>query len=174
VPSGGGRWRGCRGWVWPQCVVAVVSHREVQRLGAPCSDVRPTGRRCCPAAAIQPIPSPTAPRCAVLLLHAALPLRTPVMSGQQCLRRLPCAVRSVPALRAGARGLARLPAARGYSAVTKATCSGLLSQVARWVLPPQAAVFHADSPTGALDRPSRNGNGASNKHEATVRSHPPR
>ncbi|OAK99770.1 dihydrolipoyllysine-residue succinyltransferase [Phaeosphaeriaceae sp. SRC1lsM3a] len=53
------------------------------------------------------------------------------MSGQQCLRRLPCAVSSVPVLRAGARAVNRLPAARSYSAITKASSSGLLSQVSR-------------------------------------------
>ncbi|KAH7085559.1 dihydrolipoyllysine-residue succinyltransferase component of 2-oxoglutarate dehydrogenase-like protein complex [Paraphoma chrysanthemicola] len=53
------------------------------------------------------------------------------MSGQQCLRRLPCAVRSVPALRAGARAANRMSAARSYSAISKATSSGLLRQASR-------------------------------------------
>ncbi|KAL6705266.1 2-oxoglutarate dehydrogenase complex E2 component [Coniothyrium glycines] len=48
------------------------------------------------------------------------------MSGQQCLRRLPAAVRVVPALRAGARAASRLSAARSYTAVSKASSSGLL------------------------------------------------
>jgi hypothetical protein len=64
---------------------------------------------------------------------------SPVMSGQQCLRRLPCALRSVPALRAGARAVNRLPAARSYSAVSKASSSGLLGQAARCVRPSEPA-----------------------------------
>jgi hypothetical protein len=54
-----------------------------------------------------------------------------VMSGQQCLRRLPAAMRSVPALRAGARAASRTPTARSYSAVSKANTSGLLSQASK-------------------------------------------
>jgi len=53
------------------------------------------------------------------------------MSGQQCLRRLPCAVRAAPALRPGARAVNRLPAARTYSAVSRANSSGLLSQASK-------------------------------------------
>ncbi|KAF2827686.1 dihydrolipoyllysine-residue succinyltransferase component of 2-oxoglutarate dehydrogenase-like protein complex [Ophiobolus disseminans] len=53
------------------------------------------------------------------------------MSGQQCLRRLPCTMRSVPAVRAGARAVNRLPTARSYSATAKASASGLLSQASR-------------------------------------------
>ncbi|KAF2623469.1 dihydrolipoamide succinyltransferase [Macroventuria anomochaeta] len=52
------------------------------------------------------------------------------MSSQQCLRRLPSAMRS-SALRAGARSVTRAPAARSYSAISRATSSGLLSQVSR-------------------------------------------
>ncbi|KAF9701618.1 hypothetical protein EKO04_000566 [Ascochyta lentis] len=52
------------------------------------------------------------------------------MSSQQCLRRLPSAMRA-SALRAGARAVARTPAARSYSAISRATSSGLLSQVSR-------------------------------------------
>lgn len=61
-------------------------------------------------------------------------LSPPAMSSQQCLRRLPSAMRS-SALRAGARSVARAPAARSYSAISKATSSGLLSQVSRYVAP---------------------------------------
>ncbi|KAE8838993.1 2-oxoglutarate dehydrogenase complex E2 component [Pyrenophora teres f. teres] len=50
------------------------------------------------------------------------------MSGQQCLRRLPAAMRSVRALRAAPR---TIPAARTYSAITKANSSGLLGQSSR-------------------------------------------
>lgn len=57
----------------------------------------------------------------------------PVMSGQQCLRRLPCALRAVPAVRTGARAVNRLPAARNYSAVSRASSSGLLGQASRFV-----------------------------------------
>ncbi|KAH7394106.1 dihydrolipoyllysine-residue succinyltransferase [Phaeosphaeria sp. MPI-PUGE-AT-0046c] len=53
------------------------------------------------------------------------------MSGQQCLRHLPRAMPCVPVLRAGARAVNRLPVARSYSAITKASFSGLLSQVSR-------------------------------------------
>ncbi|KAF2129986.1 dihydrolipoyllysine-residue succinyltransferase component of 2-oxoglutarate dehydrogenase-like protein complex [Dothidotthia symphoricarpi CBS 119687] len=53
------------------------------------------------------------------------------MSGQQCLRRLPAAMRSVPAMRAGVRAVNRTPAQRSYSAVSKASSSGLLSQASR-------------------------------------------
>ncbi|KAF1920426.1 dihydrolipoyllysine-residue succinyltransferase component of 2-oxoglutarate dehydrogenase-like protein complex [Ampelomyces quisqualis] len=53
------------------------------------------------------------------------------MSGQQCLRRLPCALRSVAAVRAGARAVNRLPSARSYSAVSRASSSGLLGQASR-------------------------------------------
>ncbi|KAF1929012.1 dihydrolipoamide succinyltransferase [Didymella exigua CBS 183.55] len=52
------------------------------------------------------------------------------MSSQQCLRRLPSAVRA-SALRAGARSVARAPAARSYSAISRATASGLLAQASR-------------------------------------------
>ncbi|KAF1946457.1 dihydrolipoyllysine-residue succinyltransferase component of 2-oxoglutarate dehydrogenase-like protein complex [Clathrospora elynae] len=45
----------------------------------------------------------------------------------QCLRRMPAALRAVPALRAGARAVNRLPAARCYSAVARASSSGLLN-----------------------------------------------
>jgi hypothetical protein len=59
----------------------------------------------------------------------------PTMSGQQCLRRLPAAMRSVRALRASPRVV---PAARAYSAVSKANQSGLLGQASKWVprMPP--------------------------------------
>ncbi|KAH6859908.1 dihydrolipoamide succinyltransferase [Alternaria alternata] len=50
------------------------------------------------------------------------------MSGQQCLRRLPAAMRSVRALRASPRAI---PAARSYSAISKANSSGLLGQASR-------------------------------------------
>ncbi|EMD68612.1 hypothetical protein COCSADRAFT_109323 [Bipolaris sorokiniana ND90Pr] len=50
------------------------------------------------------------------------------MSGQQCLRRLPAAMRSVRALRASPRCT---PTARSYSALTKANSSGLLGQASR-------------------------------------------
>ncbi|KAL1800174.1 hypothetical protein ACET3X_000516 [Alternaria dauci] len=50
------------------------------------------------------------------------------MSGQQCLRRLPAAMRSVRALRASPRAI---PAARSYSAVSKANSTGLLGQASR-------------------------------------------
>ncbi|KAH8727250.1 dihydrolipoyllysine-residue succinyltransferase component of 2-oxoglutarate dehydrogenase-like protein complex [Phaeosphaeriaceae sp. PMI808] len=53
------------------------------------------------------------------------------MSSQQCLRRLPTTMRSAPALRAGTRALGRVPAVRTYSAVSKATSSGLLGQASR-------------------------------------------
>ena len=59
---------------------------------------------------------------------------SPTMSSQQCLRRLPSALRS-SALRAGARSVIRAPAARNYSAISKATSSGLLSQVSRYAVP---------------------------------------
>ncbi|KAJ4341597.1 2-oxoglutarate dehydrogenase complex E2 component [Didymella glomerata] len=52
------------------------------------------------------------------------------MSSQQCLRRLPSAMRA-SALRAGARSAVRAPTARSYSAISRATSSGLLSQVSR-------------------------------------------
>ncbi|KAH4193623.1 hypothetical protein HBH79_192290 [Parastagonospora nodorum] len=61
----------------------------------------------------------------------SLVAHTSIMSGQQCLRRLPCAVPSVPTLRAGARAVNRLPAARSYSAISKATSSGLMGQASR-------------------------------------------
>ncbi|CAI9625993.1 dihydrolipoamide succinyltransferase [Alternaria burnsii] len=50
------------------------------------------------------------------------------MSGQQCIRRLPAAMRSVRALRASPRAI---PAARSYSAISKANSSGLLGQASR-------------------------------------------
>jgi hypothetical protein len=53
------------------------------------------------------------------------------MSGQQCLRRLPAAMRTVPALRTASKAINRLPAARSYSAISKAASSGLLSQASR-------------------------------------------
>ncbi|KAJ4412774.1 2-oxoglutarate dehydrogenase complex E2 component [Didymella pomorum] len=52
------------------------------------------------------------------------------MSSQQCLRRLPSAMRA-SALRAGARSAVRAPTARSYSAISRATSSGLLSQASR-------------------------------------------
>ncbi|KZM23386.1 Dihydrolipoyllysine-residue succinyltransferase [Ascochyta rabiei] len=52
------------------------------------------------------------------------------MSSQQCLRRLPSAMRA-SALRAGARAVARTPAQRSYSAISRAASSGLLSQASR-------------------------------------------
>lgn len=58
----------------------------------------------------------------------------PAMSSQQCLRRLPGAMRA-SALRAGARSAVRAPAARSYSAISRATSSGLLSQVSRYAVP---------------------------------------
>ncbi|KAJ4365753.1 2-oxoglutarate dehydrogenase complex E2 component [Neocucurbitaria cava] len=57
------------------------------------------------------------------------------MSGQQCLRRLPISMRAVPALRTSARAVNRLPAARSYSAIAKATSSGLMGQASRSVTP---------------------------------------
>ncbi|KAF2846001.1 dihydrolipoyllysine-residue succinyltransferase component of 2-oxoglutarate dehydrogenase-like protein complex [Plenodomus tracheiphilus IPT5] len=53
------------------------------------------------------------------------------MSGHHCLRRLPASVRSVPALRAGARAVPRAPAARSYSAISKATSSGLMGPASK-------------------------------------------
>ncbi|KAF1843807.1 dihydrolipoyllysine-residue succinyltransferase component of 2-oxoglutarate dehydrogenase-like protein complex [Cucurbitaria berberidis CBS 394.84] len=53
------------------------------------------------------------------------------MSGQQCLRRLPVAMRSVSALRTSARAVSKTPATRSYSAISRATSSGLMSQAAR-------------------------------------------
>ncbi|OAL45973.1 dihydrolipoamide succinyltransferase [Pyrenochaeta sp. DS3sAY3a] len=53
------------------------------------------------------------------------------MASQQCLRRAPAALRSVQALRASARAVHRPAAARSYSAVSRATSSGLLSQASR-------------------------------------------
>ncbi|USP73309.1 Dihydrolipoyllysine-residue succinyltransferase component of 2-oxoglutarate dehydrogenase complex, mitochondrial [Curvularia clavata] len=50
------------------------------------------------------------------------------MSGQHCLRRLPAALRSVRALRPSPRCM---PQARSYSAVTRASSSGLLGQASR-------------------------------------------
>jgi hypothetical protein len=87
-----------------------------------------------------------------LLLHRPIPLPPPVcvfcvsvqtdnMSGQQCLRRLAASstsspLRSLPLLRASSRTAARLPATsnaiRSYTAVTRATSSGLLSQASRY------------------------------------------
>jgi hypothetical protein len=58
----------------------------------------------------------------------------PVMSGQQCLRRLPCVLSRAPILRASARAVNRLTAARSYSATSKASSSGLLSQASRYVV----------------------------------------
>ncbi|KAF1839548.1 dihydrolipoamide succinyltransferase [Decorospora gaudefroyi] len=72
------------------------------------------------------------------------------MSGQQCLRRLPAAMRSVRALRASARATATatataraMPAARSYSAVSKAHSSGLLAQNRR---PAQPAAQRLGAP----------------------------
>ncbi|CAO2656204.1 Nn.00g050070.m01.CDS01 [Neocucurbitaria sp. VM-36] len=53
------------------------------------------------------------------------------MSGQQCLHRLPASMRTVSALRTSARALSRVPAARSYSAISKATSSGLMGQASR-------------------------------------------
>ena len=63
----------------------------------------------------------------------AVRLLPPTMSSQQCLRHLPSALRS-SALRAGARSAVRAPSARSYSAITRATSSGLLSQASKYVI----------------------------------------
>lgn len=73
------------------------------------------------------------------------------MSAQQCLRRLPGAVRSAAALRVGARAAIRVPGARSYAAVSKATSSGLLRQASRLVLPHWALTVYANSPVDDLD-----------------------
>lgn len=57
------------------------------------------------------------------------PAYPPTMSGHHCLRRLPAAVRSVRALRPSPRCM---PATRSYSAVTRASSSGLLGQASRY------------------------------------------
>ncbi|KAH7401537.1 putative Dihydrolipoyllysine-residue succinyltransferase component of 2-oxoglutarate dehydrogenase complex, mitochondrial [Pyrenochaeta sp. MPI-SDFR-AT-0127] len=57
------------------------------------------------------------------------------MSGQQCLRRVPVALRSVPALRASVRAVKRTPAPRSYSAISKATSSGLIGQASAYATP---------------------------------------
>ncbi|CAI6338934.1 unnamed protein product [Periconia digitata] len=70
------------------------------------------------------------------LLACLSAVRPPVMSGQQCLRRLAASapLRSQPLMRASSRA-ARLStssnATRSYSAVSRATSSGLLSQASR-------------------------------------------
>jgi hypothetical protein len=68
------------------------------------------------------------------LLHLRILCSCFIMSAQQCLRRLPASMRAVPALRAGARSVNRGSAARSYSAIARATSSGLLSQAARCVI----------------------------------------
>lgn len=102
--------------VQPEATVVLVGEPSINSLKSNSS----TSRRC---------PSPVFP---CLPLCRGLP-QLPVMSGQQCLRRLPCALRSVPVVRAGARAVNRLPAARSYSAVSKAASSGLLGQASRFV-----------------------------------------
>jgi hypothetical protein len=139
---------GVGGGTRPQCVssrpAASCRSCEVARLGARCCDggglawlalltsVQPEdGARS--GAQLQSIPSHKSPRRGYTTHPLSLLL--PIMSGQQCLRRLPSAMRSVSNLRAGARAVNRLSAARSYSAVAKASSSGLLGQVSRFVSP---------------------------------------
>lgn len=74
------------------------------------------------------LPTPRRPSLPAPLVSFSVLAYLPVMSGQQCLRRLPAAMRSVRALRASPRCT---PTARSYSALTKANSSGLLGQASR-------------------------------------------
>jgi hypothetical protein len=127
------------GGLWSQCVLtAMFRSSEVAGLG---------GIRLAPLTSngaalswpsiksLSRVPPRRAPCPYSFFSPLSLVAQPSIMSGQQCLRRLPCAMRSVPALRAGARAVNRLPAARSYSAISKATSSGLMSQVSRFVLP---------------------------------------
>lgn len=128
----------CCSSCWMRCRVLGIMATASWRLS-------PTGRsetsELVPCCSFSQFPHNTSPHLLLRLVpilyiwspFLAVHLLPPTMSSQQCLRRLPSALRS-SALRAGARSAVRAPSARSYSAITRATSSGLLSQASKYVI----------------------------------------